>query len=456
MINFESINTLPTGVKEYLFFLEKLDLCFLTGFSRLSEEQKETLESLRLIFQGTAFEEQLRDALEAFERSRFQVEYFRTIAAVRSALHGACHDALQEQLATILERKYQDVPEVSFQETTPPLLKSSEEWLMELAITGFEQLQEEHLAPFHQTLDNLLETPELIRQAALLSGFINELSGSTPIGSMKKIPLRRWVDLWAKAMTNAVKQPEPLASEQVSGDLLILGVDLRQHNHCVQLQAHALLQSEEKRLVRVNLSTFKVDSIVEHEIWKLFSPYPIFLEALAKNRGLRLKEMPLLASGDLLWEEELAELTEEFNAIQTVSEALADTTFYKQPALERHYSQIAEPVFLENYKFKEEESKAELFNNENTITIDQKRLSPSSLLDLKMLKGSTGCFGLLRFDAEAWTLQPLAVLKKIKKKDTVIHNGTTALGLPGKKPKKSAKPTEPLEILQERASRLLR
>jgi hypothetical protein len=108
------------------------------------------------------------------------------------------------------------------------------------------------------------------------------------------------------------------------------------------------------------------------------------------------------------------------------------------PAADRHPVQIAEPVYLEGLKLPEG----------GELPVALHRMSAASEIQAANVKGATGLAGLLRFDAGRWEFQPLAVGVKGVPKATLVAGGS-AFQSAGQK-------SDTLDLLQERASRLLR
>src|SRR5690606_24595302 len=146
------------------------------------------------------------------------------------------------------------------------------------------------------------------RPAVLLDGLAAELRSCCPIAAMAHIPARRWADLWMRALLLA--QPGGLAEPSatpVSGRLTLLGADVHEHGTAVRLQVHAVLEDGDRpRLVRMSLTAGKVDVVTGPPLWLVLSGITTLRDALARRHTLRITDMPLLPSGDLLWDDERA------------------------------------------------------------------------------------------------------------------------------------------------------
>jgi hypothetical protein len=215
------LRTVPEPVTQTAAALASLDEAFVSGFGRLANAHLETLAGLQRAFSGTPIGEALAAAVAGLGRSEFIDRHFAVLAVARSAAHGAMHDALQAQACAALGRPrpvLEDIP-ASAAQAPPPraatLLDSTRQWLMELAIAGFANLEVGSLMPFQATLDAILEEPSLIRIAALLTGFLDELLAMFPAHGTPEIPRARWVDLWSRAMVLALT-PVPAARDEAS------------------------------------------------------------------------------------------------------------------------------------------------------------------------------------------------------------------------------------------------
>ncbi|MCA1994753.1 MAG: hypothetical protein LDL41_22300, partial [Coleofasciculus sp. S288] len=340
----------------------------------------------------------------------------------------------------------------------PVLLASIRHWLMEIALVGFARLTATTLTPFMATLEQIQAEPLLVRQAALLTGFFNELMSLVPIVDSSAIPLYRWVDLWTQAMVDALRPSLPHTATNVSGSLNLLGLDLRHHANFVSFIAYGLLTGDtQTKLVRVTMSAYKVDAISGNEIWLLFPDAAPLLDAFAQNQALHLTETPMLPTGDILWAGS-AKVGDKYDLMAKAAEFFALTAAKAfNPCLihpaNRHPVQLSEPVFLEGYTIEKDQDTLSLsWGESGKLRVATERISPLSEITREAIASSTQLFGLLRFDAGHFSVQPLAItVQPAKGKPKTIFTGQTAVNILKKPPKNST-----VAILQERASRLLR
>ncbi|MFB8791164.1 MAG: hypothetical protein U7123_20510 [Potamolinea sp.] len=502
-----ALNELPLGTQATLKLISDFDECFLTGFANLDNQHQQTLNSLQRIFTGTPLEQHLTDSCAAIERNEFVERHFAVLATVRAALCGSLFDTLQQQARSVLGRT--EVSEVITQIEASQVpnhiqvwLESVRHWLMEIALVGYSRLEPSTLVPFLPTLEQIQQEPLLMRQAALLTGFFNELISFVPVADSHTIPTYRWVDLWTRGMIGALRPTPPENPKIVSGTLELLGIDLRHHANLVSFTAYGLLTHEVGvQQVRLTLSAFKVDAISGDEIWLLFPEATSLLDAFTENNALELSDIPLLPTGDLLWQGN-GKIGGKYNMLKKAAEYFSvnapktSLPCHVNPG-DRHPVQLAELVFLSDYTIQQDNVTvslswqdggvlaicadssrvASLFScpfafakqsqpkvrkrlvrgasptgeekgcTQLRFAIATEHITPQSELTLEAIASSCELFGLLRFDRGSWAVQPLV----IKVGSKIIFTGQKAAKILNNPPK-----TSTVSILQERASRLLR
>ncbi|GAA4593594.1 hypothetical protein GCM10023194_58240 [Planotetraspora phitsanulokensis] len=438
------------GVDEALDLIAGFDDALVSGFARLGEERAAALVALAGALGGTPLGPSAAEAAGKVTVGSITDEHLTTLAGARTALFGAVHDALLARLDDALGRSRADW-EGTQPQSGDPLAGACRSWLAELAITGWRGVDHGLASSADQAIQNLLAEPRLRRPAMLLDGLAAELRASSPVGAMERLPARRWADLWARGLL-LTRTGGLEATELVSGRLLPLGVDVHEHGTAVQIQIHAILEPH-GRLVRTSVAAAKVDTIAGPFVWQLLSSYPVLLDALARRLSLEVTDMPLLPSGDLLWHEGRASAGAYTDPFATARVQLTGAVSPAVPPLERHPVRIAEPVFVEGYK---SDGKT-LQLDGSGLAFDLDRLPQSGPLTPQLLKASTACIGLMRWDGGQWRLQPLAVQATVKKERLAVHNGDWALGPTDQKARGSgAKAGDPVAVLKERAGRLLR
>lgn len=462
-----TLQNLPDGVNELTNLINKLDQCFLSGFASFGSFHKETLESLQRVFTSTPLQEPLEKSVEALQHNECVEGHFARIAAARAALQGSQFDILYRQIRTALGRSIpesidgSDSPEIETPSHINVWLESTPQWLMELALAGFGRLEAGTLTPFMSTLEQIQGEPQLVRLAALLTGFLDELIASVPISDANEVPLHRWVDLWTRAMVGTLKPVSPIQTKTVSGTLRLAGFDVYQHAHFFNVVAYGLLEIDSRiQFVRISLSSYKVDAINGNEVWLLFPQAAPLFEAFSKKHALVITDMPLLSTGDLIWDGKAVSSKKYklMNEVERWFAPNAGNTFHPSLILpvDRHPIQLAEPIFLRDYAVKDDAGILFLDWGDNlTLPVVMDRVSVSSELTEDLVAKSCQMFGLMRFDNNQWSVQPLGVISQTgkgkKAKTATIFTAESAAVIIKKPPK-----TSTVAILQERASRLLR
>jgi hypothetical protein len=268
------------------------------------------------------------------------------------------------------------------------------------------------------------------------------------------VPVRRWADLWARALILSQDGLPADPSAPVDGRLLILGADLHEYPTVFRCQVHGLLETAGGvRLVRTSVAAAKVDTISGASAWRMLSAFPILLAGLAEHRCFDVSQMTLTAGGDLIWDEARASAGEPADPFASARVLLAGAVAASTSPLDRHPSAIAEPVLLEGYT-----ATAEAFDLGGvTVGLDVDRLPAAGPLTRELVVASTACIGLLRFDGGRWAVQPIAVQATLRKKTVAMHTGDWALGpTDAKAAKAEAAVGTAIDVLRERAGRLLR
>lgn len=462
----------PAGVNHAAGIITSLDSAFAVGFGRLGPEQVRALEALSKTFSGTPLGKPIEAAAAAIRKSEFIEKHFVALAAARAALQGAQHDALVHTIQQALGRaENNEAPARAESAQEQPShhgvwLESVRQWLMELAIAGFVQLGPEALLPFSATLEKLQGEDQLIRPAAVLTGFFNELVSSIPIANMPSVPIFRWTDLWTKSMIIAAQPPSPLSEESVSGDFIVLGIDVRQHPNMISPVFYGVLKSSSNnstRLVRTTLTGYKVDILTGSEMWGVFrGNAKELLTAVKKRSAVKIKGMTLLSSGDLIWDDKRAEAGASADVMGEAhkwfspaasAEAKSIERLGLAPA-ERHPAQIAEPIFIENYSSmaKGEGGGWEIKLGSHGLPIAMERMANNADFSIDDVGKSQKLFGLLRYDRGRFCIQPLTVMAA-NKKDVLMAGSLGASQVAGGD---AGGRDSALGILRERAGKLLR
>jgi hypothetical protein len=457
----------PPGVGQALDLVDGVDDGLANGLARLGEGHARALAALAAALAATPLGAPVGEAVEKLAAGSVADTHLTALAGGRTALLGAVHDALLARLDAVLGRVRApwEEPPAPPPASPPPadnLLGGARSWLQELAITGWRGVDHELVAASAQTLAALLAEPGRRRLAVLLDGLAAELRASCPVATMPRLPLRRWADLWARAvlLSQAGGWPGgPGRGRPVSGRLLVLGVDVHEHATAVQVQVHGVLEpagGAPARLVRASVGAAKADTIVGPALWRLLGRHPVLLRALAERRSLDVDDLLLLDGGDLVWRDDHARAGEAADPFATARVGLAGALAPPVPPLDRHPVRIAEPVLVEDYSVVCDGGAVTLRLGGNALAVDVDRLPACGPITPELVARSSACLGLLRWDG-GWRLQPLAVQTAGRRGPSTVHTGDWALGPTDPKVVKAeAKAGDAVAVLRERAGRLLR
>ncbi|MFF7245714.1 hypothetical protein ACFZBU_17610 [Embleya sp. NPDC008237] len=450
------------GLDEALAVVEAFDRTLIGGVLRPQPAQAAALTELAAAVAGTPLASPVAEAVEKAAVGAASEDHLLALAAARTALLGAVHDALVTRAdeATGRGRAEQPAVEPGTSEAVN-LLAAARAWLADLARAGWQGIDHDLVSGAGQVVFAMLPDPALRRPATLLDGFAAELAASCPGAALERIPVRRWADLWSRAMllTRPGAAGSP-ATDTVTGRLLPLGVDLHEHATAVQAQVHAVFEPADgstPRLVRASVSVPKPDTVVGVGVWQLLRPHMSLPAAAGDGRSMQLTDMPITAEGDLIWNEAHARLGEPVDAFATARVALPGAGAGAIAPFDRHPAGIAIPVFLEDYAVHREDGRLAFTLAGHRLAVDTDRIPTAGPLTPEAVATSSACIGLLRWDAGAFRIQPLAVETVVKKKTATIHAGAWAGGTADKMGAKAEQAaTEAVRVLRERAGKLLR
>lgn len=453
----------PDGLDEAVAAVDAFDQALVAGLVRPQPAQAVGLAHLAEAVAGTPLASRVAEAAEKAAAGVAGEDHFIALAAARAALLGAAHDALMVQVHGATGRPV-SAPEpvlATGRDAAQNLLTAGRSWLSDLARAGWQGLDSDVVAGSVQVVSAMFADPSLRRLAVLLDGFAAELAASCPGAAMERFPARRWADLWSSALLLTL--PGGLAataSENATGRLLPLGIDLQEHATAVQAQVHAVFEpadGTQPRLVRASVSAPKPDTIIGAGLWQMLRPHMSLLNAVSDGRAMELTGMPLTAEGDLIWSDEHARRGDPADPFATARVVLPTAADAPTAPLGRHPARIAVPVFLEGYAVAKDGDALTLTVAGHPLTVDADRIPVAGPLTPKAIAASGACIGLLRWDDGAFRVQPLAVETTVKKKVVAIHAGAWAGGTTDKDGVKAEKAaTEAIVVLVERAGRLLR
>ncbi|GIF14126.1 hypothetical protein [Actinoplanes teichomyceticus] len=451
----DTLRTPPDGLAEALALVDGLDDALVAGLARIDEERAAALDGLGHAFAGSPLAGRVADAIGKIVAGTVTDEHLAALAGARLALLGAAHDALQAGLDAALGRTRDPWTAPPLVTDSGQLLAGSRSWLRELAIAGWRGVDHDLAGGAAQAVQALLAQPAGRRLAVLLDGFAAELRAAAPVATLPRVPVRRWADLWSRALLLSQDGRPGAASTPVDGRLVILGVDLHEHPTAFRAQAHALLETPggAVRLVRASVAAAKVDTISGPAAWRMLSAFPIFRGVLAEHRTVEVSGMALTPAGDLIWDESRAAAGGPADPFTTARVRLGAASASPVAPLDRHPGVLAEPVLLEGYTHA---GQGFDLGGGVTLPLDLDRLPAAGPLTPQLVAASTACLGLLRWDGR-WLLQPLAVQAVVKRKPVTVHAGDWALGpTDAKAAKAEAAAGTAVDVLRERAGRLLR
>ncbi|MGW6717954.1 hypothetical protein [Streptomyces sp. NPDC054995] len=451
------------GLDEALAVVDAFDGVLVAGMLRPGPAQAAAVAGLADAVAGTPLAVRVAEAAGRVTAGAAGEDDFVALAAARSALLGSVHDALALRIDEAFGRpgpEEMPAPAAGPEQGTN-LLAAARSWLCDLARSGWRSIDHELVAGAAPVVSAMLPDPGLRRRATLLDGFAAELAASCPGATLERVPVRRWADLWSRALLLTVPgSAGERPADAVTGRLLPLGVDVQEHATAVQAQVHAVFEPADggaPRLVRAGVSAPKPDTVVGAGLWQLLRPHMSLLGAVSEGRSMELDAMPVTVEGDLVWDDERARPGELADAFATARVMLSAATAARVAPLDRHPVRIAVPVLLEGYTTRSEEGRLAFDLAGLTVAVDTDRMPAAGPLTPEAVAASGACVGLLRWDAGEFLLQPLAVEATVRKKTVAVHAGAWAGGTTDKAGVRAEKAaTDAVAVLRERAGRLLR
>ncbi|MEV6206114.1 hypothetical protein [Kitasatospora sp. NPDC051914] len=450
------------GLEEALAAVDAFDRALIGGLLRPQPAQAAGLAELADAVAGTPLAARVAEAAEKAAAGAAGEEHFTALAAARTALLGSVHDALTAVADEAAGRTRTEAPAAEPAEPHAPNLQAAaRSWLADLARAGWQGIDHDLVSGSAQLVSAMLPDPALRRLATLLDGFAAELAASCPGATLDTFPVRRWADLWSRALLLA--RPGAASTPPVgtaTGRLLPLGIDLQEHATAALAQVHAVFEPAgggTPRLVRAAVAVPKPDTVVGAGVWQLLRPHMSLLAAVGEGRSMDLDGMPVTPEGDLVWNDAHARPGEPADAFSTARVVLATAEATATAPLDRHPAGIALPVLLEGYTVQQDGDALALVLSGHPVAVDTDRIPAAGPLTPEAVAASGACIALLRWDAGTYLLQPLAVETTVRKKTVALHAGAWAGGTADKLGVKAEKAaTDAVAVLRERAGRLLR
>nr|WP_051805194.1 hypothetical protein [Streptomyces sp. NRRL F-2747] len=445
--------------------VDGFDEALVCGLLRPRSERAAALTAFAGAVAGSPLAARVAEAAEKAVAGAAGEDHFVALAAARTALLGSVHDALTTRVEEVTGRPHgADGVGPSGGAQAPNLLVAARSWLCDLARAGWQGIDHDLVSASAPVVSAMLPDPALRRLATLLDGFAAELAASCPGATLDRVPVRRWADLWSRALLLTLPgaaDAAVAATGTATGRLLPLGVDLHEHATAVQAEVHAVFEPADgsaPRLVRAAVSAPKPDTVVGAGLWQLLRPHMSLLAAVGEGRSMDLADMPVTAGGDLIWSDAHARPGEAVDSFAAARVSLPAAGACATAPLDRHPARIAAPVFLEGYATRtDDEGALTLTVAGADFAVDTDRIPTAGPLTPDAVAASSACIGLLRWDAGAFAVQPLAVETTVRKRAVAVHAGAWAGGTADKAGMKAEKAaTDAAAVLRERAGRLLR
>ncbi|MFJ1654358.1 hypothetical protein ACIOC2_23910 [Streptomyces sp. NPDC088337] len=453
------------GLDEALAAVDGFDEALVAGLLRPQPGRAGGLTGLADAVAGTPLAARVAEAADKTVAGAAGEDHLVALAAARTALLGSVHDALTARVEEATGRPRAEKADLATAAGSDGhaanLCAAARSWLCELARAGWQGIGHELVDGSAPVVSAMLPDPALRRLATLLDGFAAELAASCPGATLERVPVRRWADLWARALLLTLPgAARASAVAEATGRLLPLGVDVHEHATAVQAQVHAVFEPADggtPRLVRASVSAPKPDTVVGAGLWQLLRPHMSLLGAVSEGRTMDLDAMPVTAEGDLMWDDARARMGEPAEVFTTARVALPTAAAFATAPLDRHPARIAVPVLLEGYGVEEGDDGIVFQLAGYRLAVDTDRVPAAGPLAPEAVAASGACVGLLRWDAGQFLLQPLAVERTVRKKSVAVHAGAWTGGTADKAGVRAEKAaTDAVTVLRERAGRLLR
>src|SRR5690606_2235772 len=274
------------GLDEALAAVDGFDDALVGGLLRPQPAQAAGLAGIADAVAASPLAARVAEAAEKTAAGAAGEDHFVALAAARTALLGSVHDALVARVEEAVGRPHAEEAGTAPAGDAEPagnLLIAARSWLCGLARAGWRGIDHELVGGASAVVSAMLPEPGLRRLAALLDGFAAELAASCPGATLEEVPVRRWADLWSRAVLLTLPGAAAVpAVAEATGRLLPLGVDVQEHATAVQAQVHAVFEPADggtPRLVRASVSAPKPDTVVGAGLWQLLRPHMTLLAA---------------------------------------------------------------------------------------------------------------------------------------------------------------------------------
>ncbi len=424
---------------------QDLSSLFNNGFSKIIQKEKDVLDQLAKGFVNSPLRDIVPQGIEKLQKSDFRKDNFTALVLATTSIYGSIHDALYEKAGEFLKKDitfFTHKNDTTFEEHSnevKTLLDNIQNWLIDIAIRGFSDLDMESIQSFEPVLQTVENHKELQRLGVILRGLSNEIILVRSDTKDKDYSIQvRWMDLWCKAYILTLKKTIPAKGTKIKGNLKLITIQTHIHRNFLTIIFNGILEHKKENIyVEIEKSKFIIDLIPIEEFWFQFKKENQKLfDGLLKSKVITINDGVLQQNGNLvLTDFKLS--TETFDLLDIVEKSVNKKSLLisKIQAIDRHPIHFKLPCLM-----KIEDSKNQ------SVKIDDKEipirfeLQPTkkvlkTLLNTKMLME-------LRFD-NGWFFKPLTSI------------GTANVFL-GRISEKITAETPVYSILKERSSKILR
>ncbi len=424
---------------------QDLSFLFYNGFSKLIQKEKDVLNQLAKGFVNSPLREIVPQGIDKLQKSDFHKDNFTALVLAITSIHGSIHDALYAKAEEVLEKKITFLTQESdttFEEHTEEmstLLSNIQNWLIDIAIGGFSDLNKESIQSFETVLQTVEDNKELKRLGVILRGLSNEIILVRSDTKEKDYSIQvRWMDLWCKAYLLTLKKQIPSKGRKVNGNLKLLGLQPYVHRNFLTIVFNGILENKKEKIyVEIEKSKFIIDLVPVEEFWfQLKQENQNLIDGLLKSKIIKVSNGVLQQNGNLvLTDHKLT--TETFDILDVVQKSADKNSLLisKIQAIDRHPIHFKLPCIIKLEDIKNQTVK--IGDKEIPIRFE---LQPTKRVQRPVTKNNM--LMELRFD-NGWFFKPL----------TSIGASNVFLGQISEK---ISTETPIYSILKERSSKILR
>lgn len=436
---------LSEELDEILKIINCMSDLFFSGFSKLINKDKEILDKVIEGFSQSPIREVVQKGLQNLKKSVFNEDDFTALTIAVLTLQGSFHDALYENVENLIGIKVNELIDSEnkidfndYEKDTIVILSNIRNWLISIAIGGFNDLTSDSLESFEQVLDTIETIPDLKRLSVLLRGMTSEFLDvlSTDVDDKSKLQLR-WMDLWVRAYVLTLKKRVSINSRPISGKLRLISIQNYIHRHFMTIIFNGILENKKEKIyVEIELSKYLADLVPIQEFWTLFNQdYQEFFDALNKSIVIDIIKGEL-RDNSILNIEEYKLSVDTFNLLEYLKSAFKNNSLksMKIQPIDRHTVHFKIPILVDRKNVKEKileigEHKIPL-KYYNQLSIKKQQIQLEDKL-----------FGEIRFD-NGWYCKPLTFLgPQVVCCSSIKSDGKESLVYP---------------VLKERSSKILR